>query len=50
MLGGETECPPETSDWEISADLSRKKWQGKNGKGGKVEKNRRKIVKGEVEN
>ena len=42
--------PPETSDWEISADLPGKKMQGKRGKGVKIEKKRRKIVKGKVEN
>ena len=36
---------PETSDWEIFADVS-----GKKGKGVKIEKKRRKIVKGKVEN
>ena len=40
--GGGTECPPETSDREISADLSGKKRQGKNGKWGKW---RRKVGK-----
>ena len=38
--------PPETSDWEISADLSGKHRQGKMEKGGKW---RRKIVKGKME-
>ena len=38
--------PPETSDREISADLSGKKRQGRNVKGMKVEKKRRKIVNG----
>ena len=28
------ECPPETSDWEILADVSGKKRQGKKEKGG----------------
>ena len=42
--------PPETSDREIFADVSGKKRQGKKGKGVKVEKKRRKIVKGKVEN
>ena len=37
--------PPETSDREIFADIS-----GKKGKGVKIEKKRRKIVKGKVEN
>ena len=41
--------PPETSDREISADLLGKKRQGKKGKGVKIEKKRRKIVKGKVE-
>ena len=36
--------PPETSDREISVDLL-----GKKGKGVKIEKKRRKIVKGKVE-
>ena len=35
---------------EISADLYGKKRQGKYGKGGKMEKKKRKIVKGKVEN
>ena len=43
-------CPPETSDGEISADLLGKKRLGKNGKGGKMEKKKRKIGKGNVEN
>ena len=42
--------PPKTSDWEIFADVSGKKRQGKKGKGVKIEKKRRKIVKGKVEN
>ena len=42
-------APPPTSDREISADLSGKKRQGKNGKRGKMEKKRRKIVKGKME-
>ena len=46
--------PPETSDREIFADLPGKKRQGKNGKegkgGGEMEKKRKKIVKGKVEN
>ena len=38
----QAECPPKTSDQEISADLSGKKRQGKNGKkGGGREKKRR---------
>ena len=42
------ECPPpETSDWEIFADGSGKKRQGKKGKGVKIEKKKRKIVKRE---
>ena len=39
--------PPETSDLEIFADASRKKRQGKKGKGVKIEKKRRKIAKRE---
>ena len=46
-MGGR--LPPETSDWGISADLPGKKRQGKNGKEGKMERKRRKIVKGKVE-
>ena len=42
--------PPETSDQEIFADVLGKKRQGKKGKGVKIEKKRRKIVKGKVEN
>ena len=42
--------PPETSDREISAYLPGKKRHGKKGKGVKIEKKRRKIVKGRVEN
>ena len=38
--------PSVTSDWEIFADVSGKKRQGKKGKGVKIEKKRRKIVKG----
>ena len=48
--GRGAECPPEISDWEISADLPGKKRQGKKEKGVKIEKKRRKIVKGKVEN
>ena len=40
----------ETYDREIFADVSRKKRQGKKGKGVRIEKKRRKIVKGKVEN
>ena len=45
------ECPPETSDWEISADLLGKKEAREKGKEKwvKIEKKRRKIVKGKVE-
>ena len=43
---GGAEWLPENSDREIFADLPGKKRQGKNGKGGKMEKKRRKIVKG----
>ena len=32
------ECPPETSDREIFADISGKERQGKKGKGVKIEK------------
>ena len=46
--------PPETSDWEISADLLGKKRQGIKGKGGgkwrRKKENCRKIVKREVKN
>ena len=45
--GAGGKVPPETSDGEISADLPGKKRQGK---GVKIEKKRRKIVKGKVEN
>ena len=48
--GAGAECPPETSDREISADLLGKKRQERKGKGVKNEKKRRKIVKGKVEN
>ena len=48
--GQGAECPPKTSDWEIFADVSGKKRQGKKGKGVIIEKKRRKIVKGKVEN
>ena len=47
--GGAGGSPPPTSDREISADLPGKR-QGKNEKGVKIEKKRRKIVKGKVEN
>ena len=43
------ECPPETSDREIFADVSGKKSQGEKGKGVKIEKKRQKIVKGKLE-
>ena len=42
--------PPETSDREIFADVSGEKRQGKKWKRGNIEKKRRKIVKGKVEN
>ena len=42
--------PPETSDREICADLPGKKRQGKKGKELKIEKKRKKIFKGKVEN
>ena len=41
--------PPKTTDLEIFADLLGKTWQGKMGKGVKIEKKRRKIVKEKVE-
>ena len=41
--GRGAECPPETSDREIFADVSGKKRQGKKGKGVKIEKKRWKI-------
>ena len=40
--------PPETSDWEISAELLGKKRQGKRGKGVRIEKERRKISDREI--
>ena len=43
------EVPPETSDREISANLTGKKWQGKMVKGAKIEKKRKKIEKAKVE-
>ena len=43
--GGQS-APPETSDWEIFADVSGKKRQGKKGKGVKIEKKRWKIGNG----
>ena len=48
--GKGAECPPETCDCEIFPDVSGKKSQGKKGKGVKIEKKRRKTVKGKVEN
>ena len=39
-----------TSNREISADLPVKKRQGKHGKGVKIKKKRRKIIKGKVQN
>ena len=48
--GRGSECPSETSDREMFADVSGKKMQGKKGNGVKIEKKRRKIVKGKVEN
>ena len=50
MGGGQGGRVAETSDLEIFADLVGKKRQGKKGKGVKIEKKRRKIVKGKVEN
>ena len=44
-----SECPPETSDEEISADLLGKRKKGKRG-GREMEKKIRKLVKGKVEN
>ena len=41
---------PETSDRELFADVSGKMRHGKKGKWVKIEKKRRKIVKGKVEN
>ena len=43
---GGAECPPETSDRDIFADVSGKKRQGKKGKGVKIEKRRWKIGNG----
>ena len=48
--GQGVECPTETSDQEIFADILGKMRQGKKGKGVKIEKKRRKIVKEKVEN
>ena len=48
--GRGAECPSETFDREIFDDVSGKKRQRKKGKGVKIEKKRRKIVKGKVEN
>ena len=49
--GGQgAECPPETSDREISANLPGKNRQAKKGKRVKIEKKRRKIAKGKLEN
>ena len=48
--GGQGGRAPETSEREIFADVSGKKRQEKKGKGVKIEKKRRKIVKGKVEN
>ena len=47
--GGRGQSAP-TSDREISADLPGKTRQGKRGKGVKIEKKSRKIIKGKVEN
>ena len=47
---GGAECPPENFDQEIFADISGKMRQGKKGKGVKIEKKSREIVKGKVEN
>ena len=47
---GRGQSTPQTSDREIFADVSGKKRQGKKGKGEKIEKKRRKIVTGKVEN
>ena len=46
MGGAGGRVPPGTSDREISADLPGKRRQGKKEKGVKIEKKRRKIVKG----
>ena len=46
-MGGQgAECPPETFDREIFADVSGKNRQEKKGKGVKIEKKRKKIAKG----
>ena len=43
------ECPPETSDWEISADVSgkssRKKKENRKREGGKLKMEREKVTK-----
>ena len=49
-LGRGAEYPPEISDWEVFADISGKKEESKKGKRVKIEKKRRNIVKGKVEN
>ena len=43
--GRQSAPPPETSDREIFGDVSGKKREGKNGKGVKIERKRRKIKK-----
>ena len=44
-------CPPETSDREISADLPRKRRQGKKEKGQKLRRKEGKVKgKGKIEN
>ena len=48
--GAESPPPYEPSDREIFADVSGKKRQGKKEKGVKTENERKKIVKGKVEN
>ena len=43
-------APPKTSDCEYFADVSGKKRQGKKGNRVKIEKKKKEIVKGKVEN
>ena len=47
--GGGAECPPRLLNGKFLLTYRGKKRQGKKGKGVKIEKKRRKIVKGKVE-
>ena len=46
ITGRGAECPPETSNWEIFADVSGKKRQGKRERGWKLRRKEGKLLKG----